>query len=135
MQHRTTSAETVAWRLVAVAAALAAFSAWCWGVGPTASADPPKNSPVLDNRGAAPGSTPTVPTPIVAAHPALAGSSGNFNIISDVAESAVQSVVNISTTKLQRRMVTAEEQMFRRFWGLRGGDREEQRASSLGSGA
>jgi serine protease Do len=46
----------------------------------------------------------------------------------------VQSVVNISTSRTQRRTLSAEEELFRRFWGLRGGDREAQRSASLGSG-
>ncbi|MBI5609101.1 MAG: Do family serine endopeptidase [Deltaproteobacteria bacterium] len=59
--------------------------------------------------------------------------SGNLGVLSDVAEAAVQSVVNISTTKLQRRAMSAEERMFRQFFGHRG-DSDQSRGSSLGSG-
>ncbi len=57
----------------------------------------------------------------------------NLNVLSDVAEAAVQSVVNISTTKLQRRQLAPEERMFRQFFGHHG-DRDESAGSSLGSG-
>jgi serine protease Do len=62
-------------------------------------------------------------------------SAGGLNVISDVAEHAVRSVVNISTTRVVHRQMAPEEQMFRHFFGLgrNGGDRP-QREHSLGSG-
>jgi len=55
-------------------------------------------------------------------------------MLSDVAEAAVQSVVNISTTKVTVSRPSRDEQFFRRLWGLDSGDREVETAASLGSG-
>lgn len=56
------------------------------------------------------------------------------NNVSDVAEAAVQSVVNVSTTKLSQKRVSRDEAFFRRLWGLGPAEREQETASSLGSG-
>lgn len=75
--------------------------------------------------------------PSEADHQAASVVSGHVhgsNEMADAAELAVQSVVNISTTRIQRRVPTQEERLFRRFWGLRGGDHDETQSHSLGSG-
>ncbi len=125
--------------LAAAAMVLAAFAAWRWGL-----TEPVRAEPWL-SPGASMGSAVAAPTGPgqapqasalagVAGSPALQQVGGNLTVLSDVAESAVQSVVNISTTKVVQRLLSDEERMFRRFWGLRGGDRDETRSTSLGSG-
>jgi serine protease Do len=133
--------------LAALAAALAAFAVWRWGGTEVVRAEPVRAAEPTAQAGAGPGSGSPGP---LAADPAAAAAKGplamaapgsgalqqlgNLAVLSDVAEAAVQSVVNISTTKVVQRQLSDEERMFRRFWGLRGGDRDETRASSLGSG-
>ena len=58
----------------------------------------------------------------------------SLTVVSDVAEAAVQSVVNISTTKLTLKRVSRDEAFFRRLWGLGPAEREAEQTSSLGSG-
>jgi len=53
---------------------------------------------------------------------------------SDVAEASVQSVVNISTTRVARPRISRDEAFFRRLWGIGPADREHEVAHSLGSG-
>ncbi len=122
-------------RWLAVLTILAAiFAAWRFGVTPPVQADQPRvlAAPQLD-----------VPAAPPVARPALTQTAeGNsLTIVSDVAELAVQSVVNISTTKMvQVREQMSPEDMMRRFWGMRvpdrgdGGDKQVERANSLGSG-
>ena len=100
----------------------AVWSAWRVDLTPRVQAEPAgpqlPSPPVLDGRRAS-----------------ELGSAGGLNVISEVAEQAVRSVVNISTTRVIHRPMAPEEQMFRHFFGLgrNGGDRP-QRESSLGSG-
>ncbi|HJL43273.1 MAG TPA: Do family serine endopeptidase [Myxococcales bacterium LLY-WYZ-16_1] len=82
--------------------------------------------------------------PSVSARPAIYRSGGSadslFQRLPDVAEVAVKSVVNISSTKVVRqdqgpRGPFFDDPFFRRFFGPRGrGMPEERRARSLGSG-
>ncbi len=82
-----------------------------------------------------PASTPAPAAPPTAATgTAGEGHQHDSDQMADAAEMAVQSVVNISTTRIQRRAPTQEERLFRRFWGLRGGDHDETQSHSLGSG-
>ena len=74
---------------------------------------------------------PLAPTP--GAQRVLAAAPGSATL-SDVAEAAVQSVVNISTTKVTVHRPSRDEQFFRRLWGLGSGDREQETPASLGSG-
>lgn len=122
--------------LAAAAAVLAAFAAWRWGLAEPVRAEARPAGPAAP-LAAGPGPQLAVPAGVSAAvpgSPALQQVGGNLTVLSDVAEAAVQSVVNISTTKISQRLLSDEERMFRRFWGLRGGDRDETRATSLGSG-
>ena len=126
-------------RCLAVAGILAAVVVtWRFGVTPSALAQQPLA--LAAPHAAAQASPPPAPLP---AGPALARAAepGGLAIVSDVAELAVQSVVNISTT----RMVHVQEQLtpedlMRRFWGLRvperggSGEKPVERADSLGSG-
>lgn len=125
--------------LAAGAAMLAAFAVWRWGAVEPVRADPrlaPSAAAApAGGAGSAVGSAPASPSlGLATASPALQQVGNNLTVLSDVAESAVQSVVNISTTKVVQRLLSDEERMFRRFWGLRGGDRDETRSNSLGSG-
>ena len=81
----------------------------------------------------APAVAPSLQLPPAASHRALA-TVAQSSTLSDVAEAAVQSVVNISTTKVTLQRPSRDEQFFRRLWGLGSGDREQQAAASLGSG-
>ena len=81
----------------------------------------------------APAVAPSLQLPPAASHRALA-TVAQSSTLSDVAEAAVQSVVNISTTKVTLQRPSRDEQLFRRLWGLGSGDREQQAAASLGSG-
>ena len=116
----------------------AAFAAWRFGVTPSVAAQQPRvlAAPQLDVPAVAPLAQPI-------ARPALAqATDGNaLSIVSDVAELSVQSVVNISTTKMVHvREQASPEEMMRRFWGMRTpgrgdqGDSQVERANSLGSG-
>ncbi len=116
----------------------AVFAAWRFGATSAVQAQQPHvlAGPQIDAPAGVPLTQPL-------ARPALAqtAEANSLSIVSDVAELAVQSVVNISTTKMvhvQEQM--SPEDMMRRFWGMRGADRGEQgdaqveRANSLGSG-
>ena len=112
----------------------AIFVAWRLGPLPAAQAETPQlaQGPHVEPL--------QVPRPT--ARPALGQmAEGNaLTIVSDVAELAVQSVVNISTTKLVHvRDQPSPEDLIRRFWGMHTPDRGQgesqvERANSLGSG-
>lgn len=144
-EPHTSAAVRAASTLAAVAAVAAAFVAWRFEFGTAANAAPDRaGQPAAAVAGAAPTAAPPAPVPPpapVAAASQIAGgklaaAGGDLTILSDVAERAVQSVVNISTTRVTRKAVSAEELYFRRYWGLRNpGEHDgEVRENSLGSG-
>ena len=136
----TSAAMRAASALAAVAAVAAAFVAWRFEFGAPATAAPPAAQQAPLAAPTAPAtqpaaSPPAAQAPVLAAGK-LAATGGDLSILSDVAERAVQSVVNISTTRVTRKAVSAEELYFRRYWGLRNpGEHDgEVRENSLGSG-
>lgn len=136
----TSAAMRAASALAAVAAVAAAFVAWRFEFGAPATAAPPAAQQAPLAAPTAPATQPAAAPPAaqapVLAAGKLAATGGDLSILSDVAERAVQSVVNISTTRVTRKAVSAEELYFRRYWGLRNpGEHDgEVRENSLGSG-
>lgn len=122
--------------LLVVTVLSAVFVAWRLGPTPLALAQAPTapGGPRLESPGHVP------PTPLASPALGVAAEGNGLNVVSDVAEQAVQSVVNISTSKTVRvREQLSPEDMFRQFHGLRvpqrpHEDTQVERANSLGSG-
>ncbi len=118
--------------VTAIAAATAAFAAWRFDAAPLlrAQAAPAASAPAVASAQEArkvPAISPTAPGALAASEPS------SWSTISDVSERAVQSVVNISTTRMVRHETEQEGWLFRRPPAGSRGD-NVQREHSLGSG-
>jgi serine protease Do len=120
--------------LAAIAALAAAFVAWRFDLTALVQATPPA-AVTAPGGPVSPPAAALQPAPVLAPGK-LAAAPSDLSILSDVAERAVQSVVNISTTRVTRRAVSEEELYFRRYLGMRNpGEHDgEVRENSLGSG-
>ena len=117
--------------LVGLVAIVAAYAAWHLDLTPLLGAKPP--GPRVE-------APPMVPPPsnrvavLPPLDPAIAAEANHFSVLSDVAERSVQSVVNISTTRVVRQPLDPEEFFFFHHRGLRGPGGGGLRENSLGSG-
>ncbi len=121
--HDSTRRGAIAGRVLLGSAALAAaFCAWRFELTPRVQAEPTRSPAIA-----------AVPTPPPLSSPPAVSAAEPSNIVSDVAERAVQSVVNISTTRVARQRDIDASPFFGPF-GPHGGQGMERKENSLGSG-
>jgi len=108
--------------LLGTAVLAAAFCAWRFEFTSRVQAEPTRSALLAP--------APALPRANLPASPAAESP----NLVSDVAERSVQSVVNISTTRIARQRDIDASPFFGPFFGPRGGQGMEHKENSLGSG-